>query len=83
MDDLKTRAQSGIRRVEEAIVEILKRNPKGLTNFELAKYLDLESGQDGRQKNYLSWSILGRLMAREAVIRTKSDGKRVLYKVKT
>jgi hypothetical protein len=81
MNDPAARAKKGVHFLEESIIELLKQHPDGLTNYAIAKTLEIESDQEGRQKNYLSWSILGRLMKQSLVTRTKTaDGKHVLYR---
>ena len=57
-------AQEGLRRIEDAILELLHRNPQGLRNVQIADTLSLRSGVRGGQKNYLTYSVLGRLVAK-------------------
>lgn len=56
------KATEGVRLIEQAIRDILGSAKSGLTNNEITKLLGLESDQDGKQRNYLSWSVLGRMM---------------------
>ena len=55
--------------LKDAIEELLVQHPEGLRNFEVAEELDLHSSQDGKQKDYLSWSLLGLLMREGRVAR--------------
>jgi len=81
MNDLTARAKKGVHILEQAIIELLKQHLDGLTNCAIAKILEIDSDQEGRQKNYVSWSLLGRLMKQSLVTRTKNaDGKHVLYR---
>ena len=69
-----------------AILNELRGLPTGMTNGDLTRVLALESDQMGKQKNYLCWSVLGRLMKAGKVERLLPDGKnskRILYKIKS
>lgn len=72
------RAQIGIDMLKSATVEFIKANPEGIKNNELAKYLDLQSDNNGKQKDYLTYSILGILMKENIIFKTE-DSK---YKIK-
>jgi len=58
----KAKAQEAVRQLREAILEELKNHPEGLRNSDITANLELQSDYQGRQKNYLSWSILGLLV---------------------
>ena len=62
-------AIEGLRQIEEAILELLSRNPQGLRNSEIARLLGLQSDFRGRQRDYLTYSVLGRLLANHLVSR--------------
>lgn len=62
--------------LEEAILEYLKERPEGAINNQIARDLGLESDFEGRQKNYLSYSVLGGLLARGLVRRETVNGKK-------
>jgi hypothetical protein len=64
---LHQKSQQGLELLYESITELLKVNPNGLTNTEIAKELGLESDQNGKNKNYLSYSLLGNLMNKKIV----------------
>ena len=65
-DDVNARqiAQDGLQRVEEAILKLLDSNPQGLRNTQVADLLDLRSDFRGRQRDYLTYSVLGGLIAK-------------------
>lgn len=62
--DSQTLAQEGLRQIETAILRLLDASPRGLRNAEIADSLGLHSHFQGRQKDYLTYSILGGLLAR-------------------
>lgn len=66
------RAQLGLGFLKAAILELAKANPEGITNSDAASLLGLRSDYRGRQKDYLSYSVLG-LLLRERKIR-RHDG---------
>ncbi len=72
------RAQIGLDLVKSAILELAEANSGGVTNADAASLLGLRSDYRGRQKDYLSYSVLG-LLLREGKIRR--DGRR--HKVNT
>jgi uncharacterized protein len=60
-------AQEGLRRIEIAILRLLGSNPEGLRNSEIAEKLNLRSDFNGKQKDYLTYSVLGGLLRREEI----------------
>jgi hypothetical protein len=76
----REKSHVGLDLLKQAILELLQQHPDGLTNIEIARELDLESAFEGGQKNYLSWSILGLLLAENAVIYTL-DGRNRRYQL--
>jgi len=78
--EIYDKAQQGLRLIEDSIIELLSYNIEGLTNAEIVEYLGLQSEHQGRQKNYLTYSVLGNLMKDNKVIKYKK-GNRVLYKL--
>jgi hypothetical protein len=67
------RAQIGLALLKSALLDLARCNPAGITNSDAAKTLGLRSDYRGRQKDYLSYSLLGLLM-REGKLR-RSDSK--------
>ena len=55
-------ATSGLRRIEEAILQLLEANPEGLRNVDVADLLHLRSDFQGGQKNYLTYTVLMSLL---------------------
>ncbi|RNJ63177.1 MAG: hypothetical protein EDM03_01745 [Porphyrobacter sp. IPPAS B-1204] len=62
--------------LEDAILEYLKARPEGAINNQIARDLGLESDFAGRQKNYLTYSLLGGLITRGLVKRENVGGKK-------
>lgn len=60
-------AQDGLKRIEDAIVRVLEKNPQGLRNSEIAEELGLRSDFQGKQKDYLTYSVLGGLLRKAQV----------------
>lgn len=69
------KAAEGLRLLEEAIVEELHGHSRGLYNSEIARALGLESEHQGRHDNYLTYSVIGGLMKKGAVVMEKRDNR--------
>jgi hypothetical protein len=67
------RAQLGLEFMKAAILELAKANPEGITNSDAASLLGLRSDYRGRQKDYLSYSVLG-LLLRERKVKRRDSG---------
>lgn len=67
------RAQLGLDLLKTAILELAKANAGGISNSDAASLLGLRSDYRGRQKDYLSYSILG-LLLREGKVKRLDDG---------
>ena len=65
-------AQEGLRHIEDAILMLLEAHPQGLRNVQIADALGLRSSIRGGQRNYLTYSVLGGLMARGAVAQDRN-----------
>jgi hypothetical protein len=65
------RAQIGLELIKSAMVELIAVNQNGITNAETAGVLGLRSDYNGKQKDYLSYSILG-LLLRENKVRRQN-----------
>jgi hypothetical protein len=61
------KAQSALKDLKEAVLPEIDSSEHGLTNAELVKRIELASDYEGKNKNYLSWSILGLLLAERGV----------------
>ena len=73
------RAQLGLEFLKAAILELAKANPGGITNSDAASLLGLRSDYNGKQKDYLSYSVLG-LLIREGKIERKHTPPRHVAK---
>jgi hypothetical protein len=73
--ELQQKARQARAVLESAIVDALEAHPGGLYNNELARLLDLESDYEGRQSNYLTYSLLGGLLAQQRVRKEKREGR--------
>jgi len=69
------RAQLGLELLKTAILELAKANPAGITNSDAASMLGLRSDYRGKQKDYLSYSVLGLLMREGKVVRETGTHK--------
>ena len=58
----REKAKSGVKLLEEAVLELLTAHPEGLRHADIVRALDIPSDYLGNQKNYLSWSVMGLLM---------------------
>jgi hypothetical protein len=56
------KAQAGVEMLKEAVLEVLSAHPEGLRHVDILTTLDIHSDYLGRQRNYLSWSVVGLLM---------------------
>lgn len=72
------KSQKALALLKEAIIEVIKDNPKGIGNSDISRKLKIESDFEGSQKNYLAWSIIG-LLVNEKLIRYEKVGSRKLY----
>ncbi len=66
-------AQKGLAQIEEAILELLAQNPQGLRNVQIADMLHLHSAVRGGRRNYLTYSILGGLLADGRIVRDEKS----------
>jgi hypothetical protein len=66
-------AQEGLRHIEDAILTLLESHPDGLRNAQIADLLGLRSSIREGQRNYLTYSVLGGLMARGKVVQDRES----------
>ena len=64
-------AQEGLHHIEQAILMLLDAHPSGLRNSQIADLLGLRSSIRDGQRNYLTYSVLGGLMARGQVVQDR------------
>lgn len=67
----KQKAEKGLALVKEAILDYLGAYADGLRNADLARDLGLGSDHEGKQKDYLTYSVLGLLLKEEKVLKEK------------
>ncbi len=63
------RAQLGLRLPKNSIAELARANPAGIKNSDAASLQGLRSDYRGKQKDYLSYSILGLLLREGKIVR--------------
>jgi hypothetical protein len=68
------KAAMGLALLKEAMLEYLDGCPEGARNHELAVELGLESSHEGRQRDYLTYSVLGILMKDARVRKVRRGG---------
>lgn len=68
------RAQLGLELLKDAVLSLVSANPNGISNSDAASLLGLRSDYLGRQKDYLSYSVLGLLMREGKVERQGERG---------
>lgn len=66
-------AQLALAMLKDAVEKLIAANPNGITNSDAASLLGLRSDYLGRQKDYLSYSVLG-LLLREGRV-TRREGR--------
>ena len=73
----KEKAQLGLALLKEAVLELAKANPSGISNSDAASLLGLRSDYGGGSKDYLSYSVIGLLMREGKLDRDKSSRKHI------
>ncbi len=73
----KEKAQLGLALLKEAVLELAKANPKGISNSDTASLLGLRSDYGGGSKDYLSYSVIGLLMREGKVEREKTSRRHI------
>jgi hypothetical protein len=74
------RGQLGLELLKSSVLELAKANPHGILNSDAASLLGLRSDYQGKQKDYLSYSILGLLMREGKIIRVEGTRPRHVAK---
>lgn len=78
---VKEKAQLGLTLLKEAVLELAKANPSGITNSDTASVLGLRSDYGGGSKDYLSYSLIGLLM-REGKLERDPHSRRHIARVR-
>lgn len=76
--DAVMKAQLGLKLIKESIIALAEENPEGITNSDCAHFLGLQSDNEGRQQDYLSYSVLG-LLLKAGTLKTIIVGNRRKY----
>lgn len=74
---VKEKAQVALSLLKDAVLELAKANPGGISNSDAASLLGLRSDYGGGSKDYLSYSVLGILMREGKLERSKTNRKHV------
>ena len=69
-------AQLGLALLKDAVAKLVDENPEGITNSDAASLLGLRSDYRGRQKDYLSYSLLGLLLREGRIVRSEGQPPR-------
>lgn len=77
---VKEKAQQGLSFLKEAILEMAKANPEGVTNADVTSLLGLHSDYRGGSKDYLCYSVMGLLM-REGKLEREDPSRRHFARV--
>ncbi len=72
------RAQAALVELKAAVLAEIDSSEHGLTHAALVKSLGLESDYEGKNRNYLSWSLLGLLLS-EKKVRYRGQGQGKTY----
>jgi len=68
--------QEPLGQLKEAVVAYLAEYPEGCSNVNVADALGLRSDFEGKNQDYLSWSILGFLVNENRVRYEKANNRR-------
>jgi hypothetical protein len=72
------KAQLGLKLLKDSITLLSEENSGGVTNSDCAHYLGLQSDNEGKQQDYLTYSVLG-LLLKEGLLISKTVGNRRKY----
>lgn len=73
------KAQLGLKLLKDSICALSEENPEGISNSDCAHYLGLQSDHQGKQQDYLTYSILG-ILLKEGDLKSVKVGNRRKYK---
>lgn len=74
---VKEKAQIALALLKDAVLELAKANPAGISNSDAASLLGLRSDYGGGSKDYLSYSVLGLLMREGKLERSTTNKKHI------
>ncbi|OUS68837.1 hypothetical protein B5G52_18560 [Pseudoalteromonas sp. A601] len=75
------KAQLGLKLLKDSISLLSEENPDGITNSDCAHYLGFQSDNEGKQQDYLTYSVLGLLMKEGSLESYRLGNKRKYRKV--
>jgi hypothetical protein len=75
----RSKAGQAVGELEKLIVGLLTESPEGLRNIEIATALGLQSAPNSLHKNWLTWSILQRMLG--AKLLEVEEGRRPRYRL--
>lgn len=70
------KAQVGYKLLKDAIIDLIRSNPKGITNSDAAGALGLRTDHLGGQRLYLTYSVLGMLLKEGNIVK---DGHMYIF----
>jgi len=77
----RDKALKGVQLLKEAIIEELERADQPLTHAEIVSRLGIHSDYEGKNRNYLSWSVLG-LLLKEGTVTYEGERQRKVYSLR-
>jgi uncharacterized protein len=72
------KARQGLQLLKEAILETVGQHAGGLSNARIAELLQIHSDFGGKQRDYLSWSVIG-LLVNEGKLRKLGEKHEARY----
>ena len=82
-DAIRLLAREGLRHIEDAIMRLLAAHPQGLRSAQIADALGLRSSIRDRQRDYLTYSVLGGLMGLMARGAVTQDSETKIFTIVT
>jgi hypothetical protein len=71
----KEKATKGLQFLEESILDLLLSHPEGLSNTEIERRLGIASDRAGKQRGWLSWSVLSGLLNKQQIVKEGEKAK--------
>jgi hypothetical protein len=75
------KAAAGVAHIKDAILDYLAQHPDGVRHSQIVTDLGLESSYEGKQKNFLSWSVVGLLLAERRVRYERRGSAKIYFRV--
>jgi len=77
----RVKAQQGLGLIYEAMLDLLRQHPDGLSHVNIARTLDIEMGYRGGHQNYASRTMLDQL-AQAGKVEQIGENRNAIYRVK-